>query len=179
LERRAEVTGLDAAEVCDGVLVREQLMATGIGNGLAVPHARLRGLAMPVVTVGLSCAGIDFDAPDGTPAHVIFLILTPVHDDGAQLEILADIATTFKVKEIREQAVGVATFTEFLLLRIAFIIRQEGIITEHLRHDGGNERHGGHNALDCSTHSRHRVDDAFGSLPRRGYGVQHISGCLK
>jgi len=112
----AEVTGLDAAEVCDGVLVREQLMATGIGNGVAVPHARLRGLAMPVVTVGLSTAGIDFDAPDGTPAHVIFLILTPVHDDGAQLEILADIATTFKVKEIREQAVGVATFTEFLAL---------------------------------------------------------------
>jgi Kef-type K+ transport system membrane component KefB/mannitol/fructose-specific phosphotransferase system IIA component len=112
----AEVTGLDAAEVCDGVLVREQLMATGIGNGLAVPHARLRGLAMPVVTVGLSCAGIDFDAPDGTPAHVIFLILTPVHDDGAQLEILADIATTFKVKDIREQAVSVATFTEFLAL---------------------------------------------------------------
>ncbi|HEY7745354.1 MAG TPA: cation:proton antiporter [Desulfuromonadales bacterium] len=112
----AEVTGLDPAEICDGVLIREQLMATGIGNGLAVPHARLRGLAMPVVTVGLSCAGIDFDAPDGTPAHVIFLILTPVHDDGAQLEILADIATTFKVKEIREQAVGVATFTEFLAL---------------------------------------------------------------
>jgi Kef-type K+ transport system membrane component KefB len=115
-EAAAEVTGFDAAEVCDGVLVREQLMATGIGNGLAVPHARLRGLAMPVVTVGLSTAGIDFDAPDGTPAHVIFLILTPVHDDGAQLEILADIATTFKVKEIREQAVSVATFTEFLAL---------------------------------------------------------------
>jgi mannitol/fructose-specific phosphotransferase system IIA component (Ntr-type) len=89
-------------------------MATGIGNGLAVPHARLRGLAAPVVTVGLSTAGVDFDAPDGTPAHVIFLILTPVLDDGAQLEILADIATTFKVKEIREQVVHAATFLEFL-----------------------------------------------------------------
>ncbi len=110
----AEVTGLDATEICDGVLIREQLMATGIGNGLAVPHARLRGLPAPVVTVGLSAAGIDFDAPDGTPAHVIILILTPVHDDGAQLEILADIAGTFKVKEIREQAVHVANFLEFL-----------------------------------------------------------------
>jgi mannitol/fructose-specific phosphotransferase system IIA component (Ntr-type) len=109
-------TGLDPSDIRDGVLIREQLMATGIGNGLAVPHARLRGLAAPVVTVGLSTAGIDFDAPDGTPAHVIFLILTPVHDDGAQLEILADIATTFKVKEIREQAVNAATFLEFLAL---------------------------------------------------------------
>lgn len=112
----AEVTGFDATEICDSVLVREQLMATGIGNGLAVPHARLRGLPAPVVAVGLSAAGIDFDAPDGSPAHVIFLILTPVHDDGVQLEILADIATTFKIKEIREQAVHTATFLEFLAL---------------------------------------------------------------
>ena len=115
-EVAAEVSGLDASEICDSVLIREQLMATGIGNGLAVPHARLRGLPAPVVAVGLSASGIDFDAPDGTPAHVIFLILTPVHDDGAQLEILADIATTFKIKEIREQALHATTFLEFLAL---------------------------------------------------------------
>jgi mannitol/fructose-specific phosphotransferase system IIA component (Ntr-type) len=112
----AAAAGLDAAEVADGVMVREQLMATGLGNGLAVPHARLRGLEAPVVAVGLSTRGIDFDAPDGTPAHVIFLLLTPVHDDGAQLELLADIATTYKDEEIREKSVGVAGLTEFLAL---------------------------------------------------------------
>ncbi len=112
----ARITGLDAADINDGVLVREQLMATGIGHGLAVPHARMRGLEEPVIAVGMSRAGIDFDAPDGIPAHVVFMILTPVHDDGAQLEILADIATTFKDEEVREKSRHVSGLTEFLAL---------------------------------------------------------------
>lgn len=112
----AEVAGLDAGEVVDGVMIREEIMATGIGNGLAVPHARLRGLERPVVAVGLSAAGIDFDAPDGRPARLIFLLLTPVHDDGAHLELLADIATVFKGEEIRGRVGEVSGFTEFLAL---------------------------------------------------------------
>lgn len=112
----AEVAGLDAGEVVDGVMIREEIMATGIGNGLAVPHARLRGLERPVVAVGLSAAGIDFDAPDGRPARLIFLLLTPVHDDGAHLELLADIATVFKGEEIRGRVGEVTGFTEFLAL---------------------------------------------------------------
>ena len=112
----AEVAGLDAAEVVDGVMIREEIMATGIGHGLAVPHARLRGIDRPVVAVGLSAGGIDFDAPDGRPARLIFLLLTPVHDDGAQLELLADIATVFKEEEIRARVGEVSGFTEFLAL---------------------------------------------------------------
>ncbi|MCM2265823.1 MAG: cation:proton antiporter [Desulfuromonadales bacterium] len=112
----AAVAGLDAADVIDGVMIREEIMATGIGHGLAVPHARMRGLDRPVVAVGLSAAGIDFDAPDGRPAQLIFLLLTPVHDDGVQLELLADIATVFKGEEIRSRVGQVASFTEFLAL---------------------------------------------------------------
>jgi Kef-type K+ transport system membrane component KefB/mannitol/fructose-specific phosphotransferase system IIA component (Ntr-type) len=112
----AEMVGLEAGEVIDGVMIREEMMATGIGHGLAVPHARLRGLERSVVAVGLSAAGIDFDAPDGRPAQLIFLLLTPVHDDGAHLELLADIATVFKGEEIRNRAGQVSGFTEFLAL---------------------------------------------------------------
>lgn len=112
----AEVAGLEIGEVVDGVMIREEMMATGIGHGLAVPHARLRGLERPVVAVGLSKAGIDFDAPDGQPAKLIFLLLTPVHDDGAHLELLADIATVFKGEEIRGRVGHVSGFTEFLAL---------------------------------------------------------------
>ena len=112
----AEVAGLDAGEVVDGVMIREEMMATGIGHGLAVPHARLRGLDRPVVAVWLSAAGIDFDAPDGEPARLIFLLLTPVHDDGAHLELLADIAKVFKGEEVRGRVGQVTTFTEFLAL---------------------------------------------------------------
>jgi Kef-type K+ transport system membrane component KefB/mannitol/fructose-specific phosphotransferase system IIA component (Ntr-type) len=112
----AEVAGLEAAEVVDGVMIREEIMATGIGHGLAVPHARLRGLARSVVAVGLSRHGVDFDAPDGRPAQLIFLLLTPIHDDGTQLELLADIATVFKSDEVRSRIGQVGSYTEFLAL---------------------------------------------------------------
>ncbi|MBI1929277.1 PTS sugar transporter subunit IIA, partial [Candidatus Poribacteria bacterium] len=82
--------------------------------GVAVPHARIDGLADPVVAVGLSKEGIDFDAPDGVPAKIVFLLLTPLHDDGAQLEILADIAKIFNETATLEKSIQVSTYTEFL-----------------------------------------------------------------
>ncbi|MFO7811980.1 MAG: cation:proton antiporter [Pelovirga sp.] len=103
-------------EITRAVYAREKMMATGIGQGVAVPHARLPGLTAPLVLVGLSRSGIDFDAPDVTPAKVIFLILAPQDDDGVQLEILADIAATFKVAEIREKVGNVNNYVEFLAL---------------------------------------------------------------
>ena len=51
-------------------------MSTGIGDNIAVPHARLKEIESPSVIIGLSRDGIDFDAPDGKVAHLIFMILT-------------------------------------------------------------------------------------------------------
>lgn len=115
-EGMAKSAGLSVAVITAAVLEREELMATGLGNSLAVPHARLPDLETPLVAVGLSEAGIDFEAPDGSLAHVIFLILTPQQDNGAQLEILADIAHSFKSEEVREKSRTVASYTEFLAL---------------------------------------------------------------
>jgi Kef-type K+ transport system membrane component KefB/mannitol/fructose-specific phosphotransferase system IIA component len=112
----APLAGLDAAEVCDAVLAREKIMATGIGHGVAVPHARFRELTEPLVGIGFSDSGIDFDAPDETAARIICLILTPAHDNGAQLEILADIAVTFKNEGLREKALHLTSYTELLAL---------------------------------------------------------------
>ena len=58
----------------------------------------------PVVVVGRSEKGVDFDAIDGAPAQLIFMLLTPSNDQGAQLQILADIARTFGDPEIRTAA---------------------------------------------------------------------------
>ncbi len=112
----APLCDLEAGEISDGAMLREQLMPTGIGNGIAVPHARMRGVTEPLIAVGISAAGIDFDSPDGRPAHVILLIITPAHDDGIQLEILADIAKVFRDEEIRNKIAGVESYTEFLAL---------------------------------------------------------------
>lgn len=112
----AVAAGLDESSVDAAVWDREMQGATGIGQRIAVPHARLEGLKGPVIGVGLSTNGVDFDAPDGDPARIIFLLLTPRQDDGAQIEILADIARKFGDENTRAKALQVGGFTEFLAL---------------------------------------------------------------
>jgi Kef-type K+ transport system membrane component KefB len=83
------------------VRAREELIGTGTGHGIAIPHARLADLAQPLVTFGHSTAGIEWDAPDGLPVHLVFLILTPEHEHGLQLQILAAIAAAMHNEEAR------------------------------------------------------------------------------
>jgi Kef-type K+ transport system membrane component KefB/mannitol/fructose-specific phosphotransferase system IIA component len=112
----AAAAGLDAGEIKRAVISRELAMPTGLDQGIAVPHARLAALSVPLVCVGIAPAGIDFDAPDATMSQIVFLILTPEEDDGAQLEILADVARVFGNAGTREHALKAASFTEFLAL---------------------------------------------------------------
>ena len=115
------MASVDAKAVIDAVQYREQLMSTGVGHGVAIPHARVEGVTTPVVAVGLSRAGIDFNAADGLPAHLIFLLLTPASDEGTQLEIISEITQLFANDRLREQALEVNSYTEFLAL-----IKSEG-----------------------------------------------------
>jgi Kef-type K+ transport system membrane component KefB/mannitol/fructose-specific phosphotransferase system IIA component len=107
---------LDASHIAAAVWLREQIMPTGLDDGVAVPHTRVKGLNTPLVALGISETGIDFDAADGRPARIICLILTPKNNDGAEMEIIADIATTLQNREIRDQIFHVASYTEFLAL---------------------------------------------------------------
>ena len=93
---------------------RERIMRTGLGNGLAVPHARLDGLDGPVVVIGLSSRGVDFDAPDGRGAKIICLLLTPAADQTQQLELLNMVARAFATEPARAAAVGSKNFTQLL-----------------------------------------------------------------
>jgi mannitol/fructose-specific phosphotransferase system IIA component (Ntr-type) len=111
-----EVKGLDAGKVETAVWAREEALATGIGNGVAIPHARIDGLRDPVVAVGISETGIDFNAPDDKLANVIFLILTPIADSGAQLEIVAEIARLFKDQRLYERMLRTKNLTDFRAL---------------------------------------------------------------
>ncbi len=112
----AAATHLDAATIKEAVIQRERMMPTGLGLGVAVPHARLSELNRPVVCMGLSREGIEFEAPDDQKARIIFLILTPLHDDGAQLEILADISRRFLDPTVREGSLRASSYHEFLAL---------------------------------------------------------------
>lgn len=112
----AAPAGIDEHTIAAAVLERERQGSTGIGQRVAVPHARLDKLKDPVVAVGISPNGVDFDAPDGEPSRLIFLLLTPRDDDGAQLEILADIARKFGDPALRSKAINIGGYTEFLAL---------------------------------------------------------------
>ena len=107
---------LDVHPVEDAVWAREEAVPTGIGKGVALPHARLSELREPLVTVGMSEAGIDFDAPDGELAHVIFLILTPVHDPSAQLKIATELSRLFQDRQMLAKVLRVNNFAEFMAL---------------------------------------------------------------
>jgi mannitol/fructose-specific phosphotransferase system IIA component (Ntr-type) len=114
-----------ASVVEAAVWAREETLPTGIGHGVAIPHARVDGLRKSLVAVGISETGIDFDAPDGEPAQVIFLIVTPGDDPDAQLEILAELARLFREQHMLERVLRTRSFTEFLALMKSTTVESE------------------------------------------------------
>ncbi|MEO6419542.1 MAG: cation:proton antiporter [Polyangiaceae bacterium] len=74
------------------VLEREQVSPTGLGDGVAIPHAYVRGLGKPLLALGLARDGIDFDAPDGRLANIVFLLLLPEGEYEQEVRILGSIA---------------------------------------------------------------------------------------
>jgi Kef-type K+ transport system membrane component KefB/mannitol/fructose-specific phosphotransferase system IIA component (Ntr-type) len=94
------------------VMERERVSPSGWQNGLAVPHARIRGLVQPLVVVARSKAGIDFDAPDGKLAHLIVLILT--EDNQSQNDLLGDAGELFTRKDAIEQTLDANTYVELV-----------------------------------------------------------------
>src|ERR1700722_19705888 len=91
---------------------RERVLASGWENGLAIPYARINGLTRPLVVVGKSAAGIDFDARDGKPAKLIIMILTG--DNQSQLDLLGDASELFGQKEAVDRAVDANSFVELV-----------------------------------------------------------------
>ncbi|MDD5757192.1 MAG: PTS sugar transporter subunit IIA, partial [bacterium] len=89
-------------EVYKAVVQREEAMGTGLEKGVAVPHARLEMIKKPLVIVGRSLAGIDWNSPDGKPTNFIFLTFTPNDDDTAQIQLLASIARMM-IKDQKQQ----------------------------------------------------------------------------
>jgi len=95
--------GLDAGALLDALEAREQLGSTGVGNGVAVPHARLPGLDRTrAVFVSLDHA-VDFDAVDGAPVDILFVLFSPEAAGPEHLQALARIARLLRKSELRQQ----------------------------------------------------------------------------
>jgi len=114
------ISGLNIEAIEAAVWDREEALSTGLGKGIALPHARIEGLKEAIVAVGISDTGIDFDAPDGKPANIIFLLLTPRNDPRVQLVIGSEIARCFREPKMLEQVLRTKNFTDFLALIKSF-----------------------------------------------------------
>jgi mannitol/fructose-specific phosphotransferase system IIA component (Ntr-type) len=78
----------DHTELFSAIMEREKKMSTGIGNGIAIPHANCRGVANMTGAIGISSQGIDYGALDKKPDHIIFLLATSEKADENHLHVL-------------------------------------------------------------------------------------------
>ncbi len=83
------------------LLEREKLGSTGIGQNIAVPHAKSDEVKTLLVSVGTSEKGVDFESLDGDPVNIIFLVIAPIDATGLHLKVLARIARLLKDKVFR------------------------------------------------------------------------------
>jgi PTS system nitrogen regulatory IIA component len=94
--RAASSLQLKPGQVADAILKREKLGSTGIGGGVALPHASFRELTQPFGVLVRLSTPIDFEAVDGGRVDVVFLLLAPTDPEGNQLNALACVARTLR-----------------------------------------------------------------------------------
>lgn len=97
----ARALGLDAREVYDAVLDRERLGSTGVGEGVAIPHARIERLKHPVGGFARLLEPADFEAIDERKADLVFMLLAPTDAGAEHLRALARAARAFRQESIR------------------------------------------------------------------------------
>jgi mannitol/fructose-specific phosphotransferase system IIA component (Ntr-type) len=92
LSKTGYLKGADLEDINRALLRREVLGSTGIGRGVAIPHAKHGGVDRLVGTVALSRHGVGFDSLDGEPVHVFFLLISPMDRSGDHLRALENIS---------------------------------------------------------------------------------------
>lgn len=97
------VPAVDARAAFDAVLIRERLSGTGMGEGVAIPHAAVPGLTHPVAAFARLDPAQDFEALDQRPADLVFLLLSPPDRSGDHLKAFARISRFVRHADMREK----------------------------------------------------------------------------
>ena len=100
------------SEVFDSLFAREKLGSTGLGQGVAIPHGRIRGLKEAMGAVVRMRQPIPFDAPDAQNVSIIFVLLVPDRATDMHLQILSELAQMFSERSFREQLLAAPTAAE-------------------------------------------------------------------
>lgn len=99
--------------VLEALIQREEAGSTGIGDGVAIPHARTPAVQAIRMAAGVSQEGLDFQSLDSQPVHLFFLILTPASAAGAHLKLLAQLTRLLRSANLRETLRSATTAQEF------------------------------------------------------------------
>jgi PTS system nitrogen regulatory IIA component len=99
----ANIVGINHDELVKVLMERERLGSTGIGEGIGIPHGKVKGLESLILGFGRSRKGVDFDSMDGLPAHIFFLLITPENSTGLHLKLLARISRILKNDLFKEK----------------------------------------------------------------------------
>ena len=94
---------IDEDTLFESLVAREKLGSTGFGDGIAIPHCRLIGCTAPISAVLHLETAVDFDAIDGEPVDLLFVLLVPEEATDEHLELLRQIAGIFEQDDVRER----------------------------------------------------------------------------
>ncbi len=111
--RLADLADAQYDQVVEAVLDRESVQSTGIGFGVAIPHGRCAAVRELSMVAGVSPAPVPFDAIDGDPVRLFFLIVGPEGSAGLHVKILSRIARLVRRDSVRQQLLEAATADEF------------------------------------------------------------------
>src|SRR5690349_24880840 len=100
--------GIGRSVVFDSLFAREKLGSTGLGQGVAIPHGRIKGLKDSLGAFVRLAQPVPFDAPDGKPVGLVFALLVPEHATEKHLEILSELAQMFSDRALREAMAAAA-----------------------------------------------------------------------
>jgi PTS system nitrogen regulatory IIA component len=108
VEPVAHITGISREDLMEVLLEREKLGTTGIGEGVGIPHGKLKDLDTPVLSFGLSRKGADFESIDGRPTYIFFLLFTPENSKSLHIDLLAQISRILKLEPFKAQLLKAA-----------------------------------------------------------------------
>lgn len=100
--------GLARAVVFESLFAREKLGSTGLGQGIAIPHGRIKGLKQAAGAFLRLATPVPFDSPDGRPVNLLFVLLVPEQATEQHLQILSELAQRFAEKPFREALLAAA-----------------------------------------------------------------------
>ncbi len=101
LRNAQKISSKDTENILEALAKREKLGSTGIGGGVAVPHTKHVSVTKLMGTLARSKTGVEFDALDGEPVHLLFLLLSPSESSSSHLAALERIATLIRDNDFR------------------------------------------------------------------------------